>query len=101
MLKFPQKKFSWSGKAQSGFYFDFFLKKCTDIFIRNFFIYAALFFGEKYLIENITKKIIDNFLFYSNKVIGVTTLHYIFFFYTLLAIIFYFFLFLNLLVLFF
>ena len=47
MLKFPQRRFDWSGKAQSGFYFDFFFKKFIDVFVRNFFIYTALFFGEK------------------------------------------------------
>jgi len=70
MLKFPQKKFKWSGKAQSGFYFDFFLKKLSEVFIRNIFIYAALFFGEKYLIEQLTKKIIHNFIFNSSKFLG-------------------------------
>lgn len=70
MLRFPQKKFKWSGKAQSGFYIDFFLKKTVDVFIRNVFIYASLFFGEKYIIEQLTKKTIDFFIFKSNKLIG-------------------------------
>ena len=70
MLKFPQKKNILLGKAQSGFYIDFFLKKLSEIFIRNVFIYAALFFGEKYMIEHLTKKIVDNFIFNSNKLIG-------------------------------
>jgi len=70
MLKFPQRKFKWSGKAQSGFYFDFIFKKVVEVFIRNFFIYASLFFGEKYMIEQLTKKIVDNFIFNSNKYVG-------------------------------
>jgi len=70
MLRFPKKKNTLLGKAQSGFYFDFFLKKLAEIFIRNIFVYAALFFGEKYMIEHITKKIIDNFIFNSNPFIG-------------------------------
>ena len=81
MLKFPQKKFKWSGKAQSGFYFDFILKKFADVFIRNVFINAALFFGEKYMIEHITKKIVDNFIFNSNKFFGWTKLNFSVFFF--------------------
>jgi len=52
---------------QSGFYFDFFLKKLCEVFLKNFFIYSSLFFGEKYIIEVFTKKIIDNYIFLANK----------------------------------
>jgi len=76
MLKFPHKKNRLSGKAQSGFYFDFLFKQLAEVFIRNIFIYAAMFFGEKYMIEHLTKKIVDNFIFNSNKFIGWTTLNY-------------------------
>ena len=76
MLQFPKRRFRWSGKAQSGFYLDFFLKKICDSFLRNVFISAALFFGEKYMIEFLTKKIVDNFIFNSNKLIGWTNLNY-------------------------
>lgn len=76
LLKFPNKKNRLSGKAQSGFYFDFFFKKSIEVFIRNVFIYSAMFFGEKYMIEYLTKKIVDNFIFNSNKFVGWTTLNY-------------------------
>lgn len=76
MLQFPQKRFKWSGKAQSGFYIDFILKKFAEVFIRNVFVYAALFFGEKYMIEHLTKKIIDSFIFNSNTFLGWTNLNY-------------------------
>lgn len=76
MLQFPQKKFKWSGKAQSGFYFDFMLKKIAEVFIRNVFVYSALFFGEKYMIEHLTKKTIDAFIFNSNKFLGWTSLNF-------------------------
>ena len=89
MLKFPQKKKKWSGKAQSGFFIDFIFKKISEIFIRNVFVYAALFFGEKYMIEVITKKTIDNFIFNSNKYIGWSNLNYSWFFYTILSIVLY------------
>jgi hypothetical protein len=48
---------------QSGLYFDFIIKKVVEIFIKNFLVYSALFFGEKYFIEFITKKIIEINLF--------------------------------------
>ena len=70
MLKFPQRRFRWSGKAQSGFFIDFFLKKIIDVFLRNVFVFGAMFFGEKYMIERLTKKIVDSFLFNSNKLFG-------------------------------
>jgi hypothetical protein len=100
MLKFPQKKTKWFGKAQSGFYIDFFLKKLTDLFIRNIFIFSAMFFGEKYMIEIITRKIVDSFLFKSNKFLGFTALNYRFFIYNLLIFIFYTLIFLNLFLIF-
>ena len=70
MLKFLQKNIRWLGKAQSGFYIDFFFKKFSEIFIRNIFIYSALIFGEKYMIEHLTKKTIDSFIYTSNKFFG-------------------------------
>lgn len=100
MLKFPKKKFKWSGRAQSGFYFDFFLKKLAEVFIRNVFIYAALFFGEKYMIEFLTKKIVDNFVFNSNKFFGWTYLNFMWFFYFTLIFILYLFIFINVILLF-
>ena len=100
MLKFPQKKNKWIGKAQSGFYFDFIFKKLAEVFIRNIFVYTALFFGEKYMIEHITKKTIDSFIFNSNKFVGWTTLNCMWFFYTLLTTVLYSLLLLNLVIIF-
>jgi hypothetical protein len=56
--------------CQSGFYFDFVYKKFAEIFVRNFFIYTAQFFGEKYMIEGWTKKIFEKCIYYLNKVVG-------------------------------
>ncbi len=89
MLKFPQRKFKWSGKAQSGFYFDFMFKKFAEIFIRNVFVYASLFFGEKYMIEHLTKKVVDSFIFNSNKFLGWTNYNYMWFFYISMSIVLY------------
>lgn len=100
MLKFPQKKFKLSGKAQSGFYFDFIMKKFGEVFIRNVFVFAALFLGEKYMIEHLTKKVVDNFIFTSNKFIGWTSLSFMLFFYFLLVVVLYLLVLINLLYLF-
>jgi len=70
MLNFPYRRYKWSGRAQSGFYFDFIFKKLGEVFIRNFFIFSALFFGEKYMIEHLTKRIVDSFIFNSNRWVG-------------------------------
>ena len=75
--------------VQSGFYFDFFLKKLGEIFIKNIFIYAGLFFGEKYLIEVLTKKIVDNYVFNLNIKLFQSTLNYYNFFTIILFFIFY------------
>ena len=101
MLNFPKKKFKWVGKAQSGFYIDFILKKVTEVFIRNVFINAALFLGEKYMIEYITKRTIDLFIFNSNKYVGWTTYNYMWFFYLSLATVFYLLLIFNIFLIFF
>jgi len=100
LLKYPHRRFKWSGKAQAGFFIDFVLKKLVDVFVRNVFIFGALFFGEKYMIEYITKRIVDNLIFVSNKRLGFTNLNYGTFFITFVGLLFYVLGFLNLLVLF-
>jgi hypothetical protein len=95
MLKFPQKNTKWFGKAQSGFYIDYIFKKIVDVFIRNIFIFSAIFFGEKYMIEKITRKMVDYFLFKSNKIVGFNVLNYRIFIYIFLTILFYTLIFFN------
>ena len=56
--------------CQSGCYFDFFYKKFSEVFLRNVFIYAAQFVGEKYMIETLTKKIVDKSIYSINKYVG-------------------------------
>ena len=75
--------------CQSGCYFDFFYKKFSEVFIRNIFVYASQFVGEKYMIEVLTKKIIDNSIFVFNKYIGWNNLKYFNFFFNFLIVIFY------------
>lgn len=70
--------------CQSGFYIDFFLKKLTEVFVRNLFIYTAQFFAEKYLIEYFTKNFIVVFIFCVNSIFGVTRLSFTTFFFSFL-----------------
>jgi hypothetical protein len=100
MLQFPKRKLKLSGKAQSGFYIDFIFKKLADVFIRNVLIFSALFFGEKYMIEHLTKKLVDTLIFNSNKLIGLSLLSFKLFFYLMLIIVVYILLLLNLIILF-
>lgn len=67
MLKNNLITFKFFRFIQSGFYLDFIFKKISEIFIRNILIYSSIFFGEKYMIEYFTKKVIDSFIFNSNK----------------------------------
>lgn len=67
MLKNNLIKFKFFKFVQSGFYMDFIIKKLSEMFIRNVFIYSSIFFGEKYIIEYLTKKTIDSFIFNSNR----------------------------------
>ena len=90
--------FSFRRFCQSGCYFDFFYKKLADVFVRNVFVYAAQFFGEKYVIEVLTKKIIDKSIFFVNKFIGFTNLNYFNFFLYLIVILFYLISFFNLVI---
>lgn len=75
--------------CQSGFYLDFFIKKCSEVFVRNVFIYAAQFTGEKYMIEELTKKIFEKSFWEINKKIGWNKLLYSTFFTQLISIFFY------------
>ena len=89
MLKFKLIDFKFFRFVNSGLYFDFFLKKFSEIFVRNFFIYSALFFGEKFFIEVLTKKVIDNYIYLVNSKFSNLKLNYDFFFFQIVLIIFY------------
>lgn len=88
MLKYPNLKKSLHIRIKSGFYFDFFLKKTLEVFVRNFLIYSALFFGEKFLIEVLTKKILTKFVSNTNKIVGWSVLNQKLFFVHFLIIFF-------------
>ena len=86
--------------CQSGTYLDFFYKKFSEVFIRNIFIYASQFVGEKYMIEVLTKKIIDSSIFVFNRYLGWNNLKYFDFFFNFLIVLFYSISFINLIILF-
>nr|YP_009512640.1 ymf57 [Uronema marinum]AXJ93332.1 ymf57 [Uronema marinum] len=88
MLKFKIVTFNFFRFVQSGLYVDFFLKKLVELFVKNFFIYAAQFLGEKYMIEFLTKKVIDSSIFNTNKIINLGDLFYSQYFISLLSILF-------------
>ncbi len=44
-------KFKFFRFSQSGMYVDFMMKQFIEYVVRNLFVYTALFFGEKYIIE--------------------------------------------------
>nr|YP_740716.1 Ymf57 [Tetrahymena malaccensis]YP_740805.1 Ymf57 [Tetrahymena pigmentosa]ABI51625.1 Ymf57 [Tetrahymena malaccensis]ABI51714.1 Ymf57 [Tetrahymena pigmentosa] len=67
MLKNKLINFKFFRFVQSGFYVDFIVKKLSEMFIRNVFIYSSIFFGEKFMIEYLTKKTIDSFIFNNNR----------------------------------
>jgi hypothetical protein len=95
MLKFIIVKFNFFRFIQSGLYLDFFLKKLIEIFVKNVFVYSAQFMGEKYMIEFLTKKVIDSSIFNVNKIINLNDLFYSYYFIQLLSIFFYFFSLIN------
>jgi hypothetical protein len=97
MLKLKIIEFNFFRFIQSGLYLDFFLKKLIEIFVKNIFIYSAQFIGEKYMIEFLTKKVIDSSVFNLNKIINLSDLFYSYYFIQLLCIFFYFFSILNIL----
>ena len=89
MLKINIFTFRFFRFIQSGLYVDFFLKKLSEIFVRNFFIYTAQFFGEKYMIEYLTKKIVDSSIFNTNRIIGISELFFSYYFIQLVSLFFY------------
>jgi len=96
---FKLLSFSFHRYIQSGFYLDFIIKKLSEIFIKNILIYSSIFFGEKFIIEYITKKIIDSYVFNYNKEFYTNNLNYLFYFSQIISFIFYIFFFINIFVL--
>lgn len=90
MLFNPLFNFKFLNFFKSGFYIDFFFKKIAEIFVKNIFIYSSFFFAEKFLIEFLTKKCIDNFILKINSFF-LEEFNFSFFFSTFFIFFFYFF----------
>ena len=71
--------------GQSGAYFDYFLKKLSEIFLRNVFVCMSQFFAEKYIIEYLSKKLIESFVYYMLKGMSKRSLSYDSFFFLLVV----------------
>ena len=95
MLRFKIVTFNFFRFIQSGLYVDFFLKKLIEIFVRNVFVYASQFLGEKYMIEYLTKKIIDSSIFNINRYGNFIDLIFSHYFIQLISVFFYFLAILN------
>mgnify|MGYP007108022093 CR=1 FL=1 len=48
--------------VKCGFYMDFFYKKFCEVFVRNGLIYSSYIFGEKYMVEFVTKLVVDKII---------------------------------------
>ncbi len=87
--------------SQNGFYLDFFFKKINEILLRNFLIYSAQFFGEKYLIEFFTKLIFNFFFFKFFTFYEESNFIFEFFFYNIIISLLFFISFLQFIIFFF
>lgn len=67
MLKFILFKVNFFKIFQNNLFIDFFIKYTFELLLKNTFIYSAIFFGEKFIIEYWTKKIIESYIFYFNQ----------------------------------
>lgn len=90
MLKCYVFTFRFTKFIQSNMYIDFFFKKISEILIRNLLVYSSLFFGEKYMIEFLTKNIIESFILNNNRYIGWSKLQFSYYFVQILSLLFYF-----------
>ena len=73
--------------AQSGFYFDFIIKKLTEVFVRNVFVLGFFFFAEKFLIEFVSKDFINKFFYNFSNIFSSKYISFInFFFYIVISI---------------
>jgi len=90
MLKFNVFNFRFYRFIQNGLFVDYYLKKIVEIFVRNIFVYTSQFFGEKYIVEYLTKKVVSNVTFQSSKLLEFIKFSYFVYFIQLLSFFFYF-----------
>lgn len=97
MLRWILCEWRFSRYIQSGLYIDYLIKKITEVFIKQLLIITAQFFGEKYIIEHYTKKIVEYSILNINKLYSLSMLNYFYYFLQLLGYIFYFLFVINIL----
>lgn len=90
MLKNIIFTFKFFRFIQTGLYLDYFFKKVIEIVLKNYIVLTAQFFGEKYIIEFLTKKVIDSWFFNNNKFIGLFELTQTNFFIQFISFLFFF-----------
>lgn len=74
--------------CQSGLYLDFWAKRISESFLRYVLIYGSIFFLEKYLVEHLTKIVMQVVFFKFGKEWLKANLSPLTFFYQLTSIIF-------------
>jgi len=47
---------------QSGMYLDYVVKKLAEIFVKNFLVLGAVFFGEKFIVEFLSRRVFEKFV---------------------------------------
>jgi len=62
MLHYQWLDSNYDRAAKSGFFIDFITKKIVESFIRNVFISGGYIFGEKFIIEHVTKNAADRLI---------------------------------------
>jgi len=67
MLFNPLFNFRFLNFFKSGFYIDYIIKKAVEAVVKHLFIFSSFFFAEKYLIEFLTKKSVDNLMLKLNS----------------------------------
>lgn len=75
---------------QSGMYLDFIIKKFSERIIKNLLVYSAIFFGEKYIIEFLTKKIIELNIFNFNLFFSWKNYNFLIYYIQIISFLFYF-----------
>lgn len=76
--------------VKNNLYIDYFVKKITEIFLKNYLVLTPMFFGEKYLIEIFTKKFTNTLLFNFFNIFKYKNYSNSYFFSNILTLFFYF-----------
>ena len=80
LLKWDLIKF-----IQLGYNIDYIVKNSAIRLVSRVLIFMGFIFGEKYIVEYITKKSIDGFIFNNNRFIGLNSLAYSYYFIQILT----------------